>query len=440
MGFKSFENKLIEKLPLRLQRILYTVVIEARFAFFKTKWVHHSVDIPNPTNIYWIRTERIKYHTNYIGNRTPEKVPLEDRSFPYSEKIRGKALSGNWDITDNKFIDLNAYRAFEERIEKGIEWQNTDFYKNILSRIESDKHNTRGVWGLKNRADLNKRCEYFDWLYQKIKNEGYKINRSNRYRNTDFDEITVNIGRNGEYLFQDGRHRLSIAKILRIQYIPVMVFVRHRKWVEFRKFLLSYAKSLPLGGKLNQPIVHPDLSDIPYSSQFYNCYDLMTIISKHLKKKKGNMLDIRADLGFFCNKFEDLGYQCHAVENDSSAFKIMEKVRIAENKKFKAINASVFDLDYLIDIHFDVILALNIFHHFLKEKNLYFSLINLLENLKMDIMIFGPSLANENQISKDYINYNETEFVEFIMKHTSLTKSEVIYSGNNDRHIYLLSR
>jgi SAM-dependent methyltransferase len=412
------------------------IIIETKFAFFKIKWAHRTIEIPNPANIYWIPTERIVYLTNYVGNRNPETTSLEDRPFPDLEKIRGKVLSGNWDVSNYKFTDLDAYRAFRERIEKGAEWRDTDFYKNILTRIESGQH----IWNLKNSADLDKRCEYFDWLYKKIKNEGYKINRSNRYKNTDFDEITVNIGRNGEYLFQDGRHRLSIAKILGIAYVPVMVSVRHKKWLEFRKFIISYAESLTLGGKLYQPIVHPDLSDIPFDSQSHDYHRLMVTIAKHIEKKRGIMLDIGANLGFFCHKFEDLGYRCYAVENDPATFSIMEKVRIAENKKFKAINASIFDLDCIKDMHFDVVLALNIFHHFLKRKTLYNNLINLLENLKMDNMLFEPHLPHEAQMSDAFVNYSQIEFVDFIMKHTSFTKSEVIYSANNGRHVYLLSK
>jgi hypothetical protein len=47
-------------------------------------------------------------------------------------------------------------------------------------------------------------------------------------------EISVNIDRHGRYRFQDGRHRLAIARTLGIACVPVRVLVRDRKWVEFR--------------------------------------------------------------------------------------------------------------------------------------------------------------------------------------------------------------
>ena len=118
----------------------------------------------------------------------------------------------------------------------------------------------------------------------------------------------------------------------------------------------------------------------------------------------------------------------------------MNKVRIAEDKKFQAINASIFDLSHLFDIHFDVVLALNIFHHFLKRKALFDNLKRLLENLKMDSMFFEPHLCQEESMRDAYQNFGEKEFVDFVMWHAGFTSSEVIYSDNNGRVVYFLSK
>lgn len=45
------------------------------------------------------------------------------------------------------------------------------------------------------------------------------------------NEILVDVGRDGELLLVDGRHRLSIAKILGLDEIPVVKHVRHEQWV-----------------------------------------------------------------------------------------------------------------------------------------------------------------------------------------------------------------
>ena len=49
-------------------------------------------------------------------------------------------------------------------------------------------------------------------------------------RPLELGEIIVHIARDGSFLFDDGRHRLSIAKILRLTQVPVLVLLRHRDW------------------------------------------------------------------------------------------------------------------------------------------------------------------------------------------------------------------
>jgi uncharacterized lipoprotein YehR (DUF1307 family) len=74
-----------------------------------------------------------------------------------------------------------------------VEWQDTKFYKRVLRQAESGKF----VWGVKNKDDLDKQCKHLDSLYESIKNRGYRLNRNNYDKNIAFDEIDVNIGRNG---------------------------------------------------------------------------------------------------------------------------------------------------------------------------------------------------------------------------------------------------
>jgi len=163
-------------------------------------------------------------------------------------------------------------------------------------------------------------------------------------------------------------------------------------------------------------------------------------IKDHLGKKKGVMLDIGANVGFFCHKFEDLGYYCYAIERDPATFRILEKVKIAENKKFEVINKSIFEVEFIKNVKFDVVLALNIFHHFLKRKTDYLRLKDLLRNLETAELFFEPHLYHEDQMREAYVNYTETEFIDFILSHTSLNKSELIYTAKNGRHVFKLSK
>jgi arsenate reductase-like glutaredoxin family protein len=430
MNFKeltAFVIRQAEKLPIGIQKIVFGTATKVRHFVFglKLTLITHR-GIPNPARIYWISPDRIVYHTNYLKNNAARAKHFAGRVFD-SKTMRGKVVGGNWDITTYKFTDLIVYKSLKKRIEDHAEWQDTEFYKAMLKLAELGLY----FWGVKNKDDLDTRCKYFDSLIGSIKNDGYRLNR--------YDEIDVNIGRNGEYLFQNGVHRLSIAKILGIKSVPVMVFVRHKEWQKFRQFVVSFAQQQPRG-KLYQPLVHPDLADIPYDTQTHDCQDLMETIKDNLGKKKGVMLDIGANLGFFCHKFEDIGYRCYAVELNPATFRILEKVKIAENKKFEAINKSIFEVEFIKNVKFDVVLALNVFHHFLKTKTDYLRLKDLLKNLETAEMFFEPHLYHEDQMKDAYVNYTETEFIDFILSHTSLNKSELIYTEKNGRHVFKLSK
>jgi hypothetical protein len=438
MQIRSLILNFVDNLPEIVQRKINKIVIETNYFVFMLRTYRKAPSLPNPTAIYWISPTRISHQTNYIRDKTKPEVSVEDRVFNLESanaqiKTFGSILEGDWDISEYKFTDMDVYQAFHQRFLEKVNWKDTAFYEKTLRKIEAKNF----VWGLKSEAELVKRCEYLDWLYETIKKNGYKLNRNNNIKNTSFDEVTVNIGRNGEYLFENGRHRLSIALILGIKVIPVMVCVRHKKWQEFRELAFSLAKQSNRG-VLYQPLLHPDLADIPHSDRHY--FELIDVLSDHLKNRTGVMLDIGANLGFFSHKFEDIGFECYAVERDPATFEVLERVRIAENKKFKTINASIFDVDYLTCIHFDVVLALNIFHHFLKRKILFDNLKKLLEKLNMDSMFFEPHLPNDEQMAGAFVNFKESEFVKFVMEHASFTKYEIIYTDVDGRHVYLLSK
>ena len=421
--------RVMERFPKRLHRIVLKTIIEARYILFKMKWMIGSHNgIVDPARVYWISTNRISRCL----------LPEHRKKYFDSERMRGKVVGGDWDITNCEFTTtFDAYEAFRKRAKEGVEWRDTEYYKRILRTAKS------GIFlhGIKNETDLNRRCRYLDSLYESIKTEGYHLNRDNSQNNIAFGEIDVNIGRNGEYIFRDGVHRLAIAKVLEIKYVPVMVFVRHRKWQEFREFVVSHAQqNRDSGGKLYQPIVHPDLKDMPYDTSTHDYYELMKAIEHNLGKKRGTMLDIGANLGFFSHKFEDLGYQCYAVERDPATFRIMEKIKIAEGKKFETINKSIFEADFVRNTEFDVVLALNIFHHFLKTKTLYAQFLDLLKNLKTNELFFEPHIPQEPQMKGAYVNFAENEFVDFLMRHTSLNNSEIIYHDKNGRNVFKLSK
>ncbi|QYZ79321.1 hypothetical protein E2N92_07720 [Methanofollis formosanus] len=146
----------------------------------------------------------------------------------------GAAQSGDWDIPKKKFIESLQFQAVRSRYLEGRSWEETEIFQTTAEELEQG----RVRWGCSTIAELKKRFLMIDKLYETIKKNGYKSKREiiAEHINDPFlhfeplDEVTVNIGRNGDLLFNDGAHRLSIALILGIEEIPVRIVGRHEDW------------------------------------------------------------------------------------------------------------------------------------------------------------------------------------------------------------------
>lgn len=343
----------------------------------------------------------------------------------------GRIVAGNWDLNTMPFEDLNVYKAFKARFVHEARWEDTSYYKSILAQLASGMV----LWEMHDKGDLLKRLGDLDCLFEEIRSHGYKMQQQllgDRYSLSTLDEVTVRIGRTGEFFFEDGRHRLAIAKILGLPRIPVMVSWRHKEWYLFRAQILDFAKRHR--GKIYQPITHPDLCDIPAAhgdTRFH-------LISANMSFKGGTLLDIGANWGYFCHRFEEEGFHCYAVEKGSIDSYFLNKLKIAEKRKFTVVHADIFEFWEKSD--FDVVLALNIFHHFLKTADGYKKLVKFLRRLKTRVIFFEPHLPDETQMCGAYRNFDNEQFVHFVAENTNLTQWKCIGYAKDNRPIYKLTK
>ena len=340
--------------------------------------------------------------------------------FAYREYM-GRKESGDWDISEKRFDNLSLYKAFEEVCKlKTKTWQETDYYKDQVQQIESG----REKYYCKTREEFDARCVKLSALYNSINKDGYKSQAE--LQNNLIDEVAVAIGRDGQILFSDGAHRLSIAKLVGIAEIPALVAVRHSKWAAFKGQLTEFAKTQTLGG-LYQQALHPDLLSVPAS---HGCSDRFVEIEKHLPATPpGKVLDIGCNLGYMLHKFEDKGFDCIGIEIDETHLYILEKLRTAAGKQFEIRSGSFLDDMEVTNHQFEVVIALNIFHHFLKVEADYRKLIAFLKRTKTNYMVFEPHLPSEPQMQTAFKNYSADEFCAFIMEHTGLRNKKENLSG-----------
>lgn len=176
----------------------------------------------------------------------PTMIEYDFRSMPLPLRGRNAVAgtgSGHWDRSTIEFDEKSVYRSIRARFVDGVEWEDTEQYRRAMRNIR------RGVpaWNeCQTRSDVDRRCARLDALYRRMSTEGFKtqyelysaeddpereayVRRIGRL--TVPDEIRVAVGRQGAFIrIAHGRHRISIARILGIEWIPAIVQVTHADW------------------------------------------------------------------------------------------------------------------------------------------------------------------------------------------------------------------
>ena len=354
--------------------------------------------------------------TYWIDPREVQSATRDEFNiFENSNKVRG----GDWDLDNLKFEEMDFYKSYKDRILNQTAWSDTPYYKWILNQIAQGSVK----WGCKTRQDLDARCKQLDEIYKDMKENGYK-------KNENLDEVSINIGRDGQLLFNNGRHRLTFAKLLNLDKIPVKITVRHKKWENFKRDILLYARNQP-ARKIYAPLNHVDLENIP--AYHPGRFDLM---KNNLALTSGKVLDIGAHWGWFCHKFEELGFDCYAVENLPDYWPFLEKLKTAANKRFKIVKEDVFDY-HKKDNQFDVVIAMSIFHWFIRDKETFEKFKELLRHLDMKVMFFQPHSAETSNMTNSYKNFSQEEFVKFIIENSCLNNYKCI-GQELSRNIYMI--
>jgi SAM-dependent methyltransferase len=303
------------------------------------------------------------------------------------------------------------------------------------------------MWGCSDHASINKRCDEIDRLIESISNHGYLERSTGQFKSERFgdQEILININRDGLCLFQDGRHRLAIARALRLKKIPVQILVRHADWQAFRDLMHNMARDGCGGagkrGLLYQAPRHFDLSDIPYE---HACEDRWEAIKGNLDKATtGRVLDIGCNLGFFCQRMEECGYSSIGVEYSQIIALAARKIATAENCKLKIVTGDILIEETqreIAPLDFNVVIALNIFHHFIKTKDGYEKLRQFMSHIRIGTMIFESHHEDDPQMQEVFFNPSQGEFAQLLKDWGEFERVVPIYVAGDGRTVFKLDQ
>lgn len=194
-----------------------------------------------------------------------------------SSYVRG----GNWDqnISDKDLFYDNSYedtfdrrqpvpfdnyvfyQSFVQHFKHGVPWEETEWYAWIMDNLHKNIDN------YETREAVHERLSFLDDLYADIRQNGYKTSRElgnipkHCGKHPGLCEVLINIGRDGAYILEDGKHRFMIAKILGIDHIPARIFVRHTEWQRLRHRVAKAGSEYAIDQQ-NEIIAHPDIKTL----------------------------------------------------------------------------------------------------------------------------------------------------------------------------------
>jgi len=340
--------------------------------------------------------------------------------------------AGDWDRGPHQsFVKTDSYIALVEYLVLNREWDQTKFYRRVAESIEqgTKKFGSSTVDEFRERGTAVRR------LYNEIREGGYKTQAElpdGRAR----DEVRVAIARDGRFLFIDGRHRLTIARILGIPAIPVRVSLRHPDWEAFKEDVAAYAAKRE--GRVYQVIDHPDLADVPAHHGTERVGMIKDALANYDATDK-TLMDIGTHWGYMARQLEKLGFACTGVELNRRNARFAKRLTKATESSVEVWEGSVFEFPAVESQN--VVLALNVFHHLIRTEELHEQLIAFLRRLdSADVMLFEPHDSSSRQLRDAYRNYAADDFAAFVAEHSGLGTIEHLGEAADGRSLYKLSR
>ncbi|ELY53469.1 hypothetical protein C491_21311 [Natronococcus amylolyticus DSM 10524] len=214
----------------------------------------------------------LRYQSRFGKAHFPTKDSDTERSPIHDELIVG-VVGGRWDRFRTEWTETRIHRSLEARFLEGESWERTVKYRYAACKVENGLED----WRSSTIDELERRCADLDTLYDSMAEEGYVSQTellehgddgmetgnaaTKSILETEFPhEMRVGIGRNGEIIrFSAGKHRLSIAKLLGLETVPVIVVVRHERWATIRERFAAADSLEALPAEYREFANHPDL-------------------------------------------------------------------------------------------------------------------------------------------------------------------------------------
>lgn len=326
---------------------------------------------------------------------------------------RGQTYLGDWDldVDQQPFEESPAFAAYAQRV-GGARWSTIDAPPEIAGREAR-------------RA--------FEAVHKIVSDDGFRAGEGD----PGADPLEVALARTGRYLLVDGRKRLAVARLLQLPEIPIRVVARHPDWEILREEIVDFAGRRQ--GRVYQHIHHPDLEDLRASWEGDRLDVVVTAFEGYDIAGK-RLMDIGAQWGQVSRAMEDLGFEVTAVEANPQSADMAARLRDATESRFEVWHGSVFEFSAVEEQN--VIVGLNIFHHFLKKEESYNGLVSVLNRSNADMIIFSSHVYERRgpDMRDAYRNYPPEDFAQFVADESGLSNIKLLGLSHDGRKIFKISR
>jgi hypothetical protein len=373
----------------------------------------------------WALSREVEFDLHWVDPRRIRYASLLDNDVDLD---RGRVVGGDWDAHVECVEETDYFVAYRQVLMEGMDWSDTPFYERVLAEVAA------GIpkWGCYIREEFDRRLEYVTSLFVEMREMGYVPNHNT-------EQICVDVGRHGDLMFVDGQHRLSFAKLLGLPRVPVVLVARHQEWIDFWREIVRYA--LRHGGRVRDPLLHPDLENIQakYGPKRFE------LITRAIRTERGRLLDLGSHWGYFCHRFEELGFECTAVEPDVRNYRFLTRLRRAQHRRFETHNED--PLRYLERMQeagaaYDVVLAMGLFADPTWSKQgseglkHLFSLVNASE---LYVMPEPPVARSRIETSRHWV-FPEENFLDFARTYSRFVDVTCIGHVTNGAPVYRLAQ
>lgn len=248
----------LRELSYRVSRTLWrTIPLKKRIRLKKALYYRDSYSaVGDPLRVYNISPDLID-----------SKISKKELNWRLSEF---EIKEGDWHRNKDSLENSKNYKMFKEHFLCNEPWSETENYRRVANRLKRGEKVSALDAPDQSIVKYEEYLSYFDRLYDSIKEEGYKRQKYlsaesdfvNRDIKSELNEVQVFIGPEGEFICKSGRHRVYIAKILKLDEIPVRTQVRHKEWQNIREEIKSTKSKEKLSKKARENINHPELQDI----------------------------------------------------------------------------------------------------------------------------------------------------------------------------------